>query len=153
MVASLLHSWYSSLPLQCLPRFSLTSESGPAARCYLDADGDRKPDSQVNVCNTIKTQVLKINWLSLIYMVLWCKCMPHLGPLCWLLSARLRPYFPVAWNSTQYNCWAALLHHSLKLFRHQSTEEMSFRWHLGAVRHQFLHFQEYNKKSHLPSDD
>ena len=35
------------IQLQCFPRFSLSSGSMTGARCYLDADGDRKLDLQV----------------------------------------------------------------------------------------------------------
>lgn len=34
------------LALQCLPRFSSTS--GPPAQCFLDVDGDSKPDIKVH---------------------------------------------------------------------------------------------------------
>ena len=35
------------IQLQCFPRFSLSLDSVTGARCYLDADGDRKLDMQV----------------------------------------------------------------------------------------------------------
>ena len=35
------------IQLQCFPRFSLSLDSVTGAKCYLDADGDRKLDMQV----------------------------------------------------------------------------------------------------------
>ena len=41
------------IQLQCFPRFSLSLDSVTEARCYLDADGDRKLDMQSNVSGSI----------------------------------------------------------------------------------------------------